>query len=92
MKTDSFNYADYKQKPDMVEHPEHYQSDNGLEVIEVIEAFTTDLEGILATDTGNVIKYICRWSKKGGLQDLEKARWYLNHLIEKVKEGTYNAE
>lgn len=70
---------------DMVSHPSHYQSETGLEAIEVIEAFTFDLKGIEATDTGNVIKYICRWKKKNGLQDLEKARWYLDHLIKHVE-------
>jgi len=44
-----------------VDHPNHYQSETGLEVIDVIEAFTFDLKGIEAWDTGNVIKYICRW-------------------------------
>lgn len=66
---------------DMVEHPPHYQSATGLEAIDVIEAFTADLRGIEATDTGNVIKYICRWKGKNGIEDLKKARWYLNHLI-----------
>lgn len=72
-------------EPDMVNHPPHYQSETGLEVIDVIEAFTMDLKGIEATDTGNVIKYICRWKGKNGLQDLEKAKWYLEHLIAHVK-------
>lgn len=71
---------------DMVAHPPHYQSKTGLEVINVIEAFTSDLKGIEATDTGNVIKYICRWKHKNGVQDLEKAKWYLEHLISQVKE------
>lgn len=71
-------------KNDMVSHPPHYISETGLETIDVIEAFTFDLKGIEATDTGNVIKYICRWKNKNGVQDLEKARWYLNHLIEHV--------
>lgn len=68
----------------MVVHPPHYQSKAGLEVIDVIEAFTADLQGIEATDTGNVIKYICRWKNKNGIQDLQKAKWYLEHLIESV--------
>ena len=72
-------------KPDMVSHPPHYQSSTGLEAIDVIEAFTSDLKGIEATDTGNVIKYICRWRHKNGMEDLKKAQWYLNHLIEHVK-------
>lgn len=69
----------------MVSHPSHYQSETGLEVIDVIEAFTFDLKGIEATDTGNVIKYICRWKGKNGLQDLKKAKWYLEHLINHVE-------
>lgn len=72
-------------KPDAVNHPAHYQSETGLEVIDVIEAFTFDLKGIEATDTGNVIKYICRWNSKNGLEDLKKAQWYLNHLISHVE-------
>lgn len=71
---------------DPVNHPNHYQTKSGLETIQVIEAFTEDLTGIEAVYTGNVIKYICRWKKKNGLQDLWKAQWYLNHLIEKVEE------
>lgn len=69
----------------MVSHPAHYQSETGLEVIDVIEAFTFDLKGIEATDTGNVLKYMYRWKNKNGVQDLEKARWYLEHLIDHVK-------
>ena len=70
---------------DMVNHPDHYKTQSGLETIDVIEAFTDDLSGGEATNTGNVIKYICRWKKKNGLEDLEKARWYLNRLIDLVK-------
>lgn len=69
----------------MVEHPDHYQSETGLEAIDVIEAFTFDLKGIEAVCTGNILKYICRWKKKNGLQDLKKAQWYLNHLINHVE-------
>ena len=66
---------------EMVNHPSHYRSAMGLEVIDVIEVFTANLTGIEAFDTGNVIKYICRWKGKNGIQDLEKARWYLEDLI-----------
>lgn len=71
---------------DMVNSPKHYQSSTGLEVIDVIEAFTDGLNGVEATDTGNVIKYICRWNHKNGLEDLKKAQWYLNHLINHIEE------
>lgn len=72
-------------QPDMINNPPHYQSSTGLEVIDVIKAFTENLTGIEATDTGNILRYICRWKDKNGLQDLEKCRWYINHLIEEVK-------
>ena len=72
----------YESTDRMVSHPSHYQSKSGLEVINVIEAFTEGLEGIEAVDTGNAIKYICRWKDKNGIQDLEKAMWYIQHLID----------
>lgn len=75
----------YHSKDKNVSHPDHYQSETGLEVIDVIEAFTFDLKGIEATDTGNIIKYACRWSKKGGIQDLEKILWYTQHLIDHLR-------
>jgi hypothetical protein len=65
----------------MVDHPSHYQSKNGMEAIDVIEAFTSDLNGVEAFDTGNALKYTCRWKNKNGVQDLKKALWYLEHLI-----------
>lgn len=72
-------------EPDMVNHPEHYISETGLETIDVIEAFTSDLNGIEAVCTANVLKYICRWKHKNGLEDLKKANWYLEHLIDKLE-------
>lgn len=75
----------YESNDRMVSHPNHYQSETGLEVIDVIEAFTFDLKGIEAIDTGNILKYICRWKNKNGIQDLEKAQWYLTHLIDHVR-------
>ena len=74
-----------KKPNDPVNHPDHYKTKTGLETIDVIEAFTDGLVGIEATDTSNIIKYICRWKKKNGLQDLKKAQWYLNHLINHVE-------
>lgn len=74
-----------KQETDMVNHPQHYISETGLETIEVLEAFTFDLKGIEAVATGNILKYMCRWKSKNGLQDLEKAQWYLSYLIEHVR-------
>ena len=49
---------------DNVNHPQHYQSKNGLEVIDVIEAFTDDLKGVEAIYSANALKYLCRWKKE----------------------------
>lgn len=75
----------YESEDKMVSHPKHYMSKTGMEVIDVIEAFTDELKGVEATDTGNIIKYACRWKKKNGIQDLEKILWYTQHLIDYLK-------
>ena len=69
-----------------VDHPNHYQSESGLEVIDVIKAFTSELSGEEAFCIGNAIKYICRHTKKNGVEDLEKAVWYLKRVISVRKE------
>lgn len=61
-------------EPDAVNHPSHYQA-RGVEVIDVIEAFG------LGFHEGNVVKYLLRWRRKDGLQDLKKAQWYLDRFI-----------
>ena len=63
---------------DQINNPEHYGgAENIYEAIKVIEAW--DLDFCL----GNVIKYIARAGKKGdALQDLKKAKWYLDHELE----------
>lgn len=70
---------------DYVDHPSHYQTDKGIEVIDVIEAFTEKLTGVVAFDIGCALKYLCRWSKKNGVEDLRKAIWYLEHAIKKTE-------
>ena len=74
----------YESKDEMVSHPKHYIR-GGMETIDVITAFTEGLEGVEAYDTGAILKYICRWKQKGGVQDLEKAMWYTQHLIDHVR-------
>lgn len=63
--------------PDSINHPPHYQS-GGLESIDVIEAFDLNFR------LGNTIKYILRSDRKGDrLENLRKAKWYLDREIEK---------
>ena len=65
---------------DPVNHPAHY-TQGGIECIDAIEAACTGLDGQEGYLVGQVIKYIWRWKHKNGLQDLEKAKWYLERLI-----------
>jgi len=62
---------------DIVNHPSHYTQGN-IEVIDFIE----DQE--LPYHEGNIIKYVSRHRFKNGIEDLRKARWYLDRLIEKL--------
>lgn len=72
-------------KSSVVHHPAHYTAGK-VECIDAIEAATTGLEGIQAVCTGNVIKYVWRFSRKNGVEDLRKARWYLDKLIKEVEQ------
>lgn len=87
----SYNYlsrAEILHRNDPVNHPSHYQLHGGMEVIDIIEAVTWDLPGNEAYAIGNAVKYICRYRNKGKpVQDLEKAKWYLNRAIEDYKKG-----
>lgn len=69
-----------KEENDMVNHPAHYTA-GGVECIEGLKAATIGLEGIEAVCTANAIKYLWRWKHKNGVQDLEKAKWYIDYLI-----------
>jgi len=65
---------------DVVNHPPHYKT-GGIEVIDFIEAKGFNYR------LGNVIKYVSRASHKGNyIQDLEKAKWYLEREISKAKD------
>lgn len=68
---------------DSVNKPDHYTYGK-LECIDVIKEITNgnDAIGIEAFCLGNVLKYLWRYKHKNGTEDLRKARWYLNRLIE----------
>lgn len=73
-----------KETIEMVDHPKHYQSKHGVEVIDIIEEFG------LGFHLGNVIKYVLRAGHKSNeLEDLEKAKWYIERVIDlkKTEEG-----
>lgn len=63
--------------------PDHYKLD-GISTIEMIERATAHLEGVEAFCAGNVIKYITRYSRKNGLGDLQKAKQYIDIMIDNL--------
>lgn len=70
-------------EPEAVNHPAHYGgADNPYEAIKVIEAWDLNF------NLGNTIKYIARAPhKKATLQDLKKARWYLDREIQNLEKA-----
>jgi len=61
-------------------NPSHYTA-GAVECIDGIEAATVGLTGIEAFCTGNAIKYLWRWKRKNGAEDLRKAKWYVDRLL-----------
>lgn len=59
--------------------PDYYNGRDGMQPFDVIDAFGLDFY------EGNVVKYICRWRKKDGLEDLYKARNYVEEVIKREK-------
>jgi len=70
---------------DNVDKPSHYNTGN-IECIEAIEEALTDQE-IRGYFKGNCLKYLWREQYKNGLEDLKKARWYLDRLIKRLEKG-----
>ena len=63
-------------------NPDYYKRGQ-IEIIDVIESVTAGLTGVDAFCVGNAVKYLARYKDKGGVEDLRKAQWYINRLIEK---------
>lgn len=66
-------------KMEKVNHPKHYNQGK-IEVIDAIDDWNLDFY------EGNIVKYVSRHRHKNGIEDLEKALWYLSRLIEKKKQ------
>ncbi len=66
-------------EPEKIDHPPHYNA-GGIEVIDAIESWS------LGFHLGNAVKYIARADHKGSrVDDLKKARWYLDREIARAK-------
>lgn len=74
---------------DMVNHPQHYNQ-GGIECIDAIKAATIGKTGIEAFCIGNAIKYLWRYEKKNGLEDVKKAQVYINRLIQELEQKKEN--
>lgn len=61
--------------------PLHYQGE--VECIEAIKA-SMSTQQFLGYLKGNVQKYVWRYDRKNGIEDLRKAEWYLNRLISEL--------
>ena len=81
VETDDIQVRPYP-KEDRVNSPSHY-GQGSIECIEYIEDFLTK-EEFIGYLRGNIAKYLHRWRYKNGLEDLKKAQWYQNKLIEVV--------
>ena len=71
---------------DMVNHPSHYTQGN-IECIDALKAATVSKTGIEAVCTANAIKYLWRYEEKNGIEDVKKARWYIDRLIKELENG-----
>lgn len=78
-KMSKFSYPVENEEHDNVNSPSHYQGK--VECIDCIESATAGLNGIEAFCTGNAIKYLYRWKKKNGIEDLKKAKYYIDKII-----------
>jgi len=67
-------------RDDAVDHPNHY-NDGSIECIDAIQAALTE-EEFIGFCKGNALKYIWREQWKNGMEDLQKAAWYLNRATE----------
>jgi len=65
-------------------NPSHYRQGD-VECIDAIESATANLKGIEAHCTGTAIKYLWRWKEKNGIEDLDKAIWYITRLKNNIQ-------
>lgn len=70
---------------DNVNHPDHYQNIAGVEAIDILNDVVKDLPGKQAAMLWNSMKYLFRFHKKNGVEDLKKARNYLDYLIDDME-------
>ena len=75
----------YDANSEMVHHPAHYNQGK-VECIDAMAAATVNKRGIEAICVSNIIKYLWRYEAKNELEDVKKAAWYLNRLIDELED------
>lgn len=65
---------------DNINHPNHY-TNGAIETIDIIKNNVADFPSYLE---GNILKYMSRYRHKNGVEDLLKARWYLDKLLSEL--------
>lgn len=83
---DSGHLKEQDAKPDMVNHPQHY-TQGGIECIDALKAATVGKHGIEAVCVANIIKYLWRYEEKNGVEDVRKAKWYIERLLKELEES-----
>lgn len=71
---------------DVVNHPQHY-TQGGIECIDALKAATVGKRGIEAVCVANVIKYLWRYEEKNGIEDVRKAKWYIERLLKELEKS-----
>lgn len=69
----------------MVNHPPHYKQGD-IETIDIILDITKNIPGNQGYLVGNIIKYMSRYHFKNGEEDIQKARWYIDKLLDLIDE------
>lgn len=72
---------------DKVNHPDHYQNIAGVEAIDILNDTVKDLPGKQAAMLWNTLKYLLRFQKKNGVEDLKKAQNYLQYMINDIEDA-----
>lgn len=76
---------------DAVEHPEHYSGDGGVECMDAMRSMMSGelyaLPPFAAYWWGCAFKYLWRWRRKNGVEDLKKARQCIDYLVEEIEGG-----
>lgn len=70
---------------DNVNHPNHYEDSTSIECIDNIRLLLGDT-GTAYFCFGNAMKYVWRYKHKNGIEDLRKAKWYINYFDENLKD------